>query len=174
MAFLRFIASFHATSRANASVQSGIYPCVHGKNVSLPHPEGGLMKSTATCHTLIGIAALAAVATANLATATPKADEPRSTVVHYADLDLTRPEDARQLYRRIKRAARTVCDNYPSSDIERLKEYGNCLGQAMTAAVEKVQSEQVTAIHRAHKQRLVRKNAQQSAQGRLSPPSRRL
>jgi len=96
------------------------------------------------------------MATANLATATPEAEDPRSTVVHYEDLDLSRPEDARRLYGRIKRAARTVCDNHPSSDIKRLNEYEKCLGKAMTEAVEKVQSEQVTAIHRAHNQRLAK------------------
>jgi hypothetical protein len=47
-------------------------------------------------------------------------------------------------------AARAVCDNDPSSDLERLREYEKCLGQAVTEAVEKVQSEQVSAIRRAH------------------------
>lgn len=112
------------------------------------------MKSTAKRYALLGIATLAAVATANLATAAPETDEPRSTVVRYGDLDLSRPEDARRLYGRIKRAARTVCDNHPLSDFKRLDEYEKCLGQAVGEAVEKVQSEQVTAIHRAHKGRL--------------------
>ena len=114
------------------------------------------MISTAKRHALLGIATLAALATANLATARPEADEPRSTVVRYGDLDLSRPEDARRLYGRIKRAARRVCDNQPSSDSKRLKEYERCLGQAVTEAVEKVQSEQVTAIHRAHNPRMAR------------------
>jgi UrcA family protein len=113
-----------------------------------------IMKSTATRCALLGIATLAALATANLAAATPDTAEPRSTVVHYEDLDLSRPKDARRLYRRIKQAARRVCDNNPLSDFKRLTEYEKCLGQAVTEAVEKVQSEQVTAIHRAHKHRL--------------------
>ena len=108
------------------------------------------MKSTARRHALMGIPTLAAVATVNLAAATPEAHEPRSIVVHYADLDLSRPGDARRLYGRIKRAARNVCYNSPSSDLKRLREYEACLGQAVTAAVEKVQSEQVSAIRRAH------------------------
>jgi UrcA family protein len=114
------------------------------------------MKSTSERHALIGIATLVALATANLATATSEADAPRSTVVHYGNLDLSRPEHARRLYARIKRAARMVCDNNPSSDIKRLNEYEKCLGQAVTEAVEKVHSEQVTAIHRAHNQRLAK------------------
>ena len=112
------------------------------------------MKSTATRHALLGIATLASLATANLAAATPEAVELRSTVVHYEDLDLSRPEDARRLYGRIKQAARTVCDNHPLSDFKRLTEYERCLGQAVTEAVETVHSEQVTAIHRAQKHRL--------------------
>jgi UrcA family protein len=114
------------------------------------------MKSTAKRHALLGIAMVAAVATANLATAAPEADEPQSTVVRYGDLDLSRPEDARRLYGRIKRAARMVCDNHPSSDIDRLNEYEKCLGQAVTAAVEKVQSAQLTAIYHAHNQRMAK------------------
>jgi UrcA family protein len=111
------------------------------------------MKSTAKRHALIGIATLAAVATMNLAAATPQANEPRSTVVRYTDLDPSRPEDARRLYGRIERAGRLVCDNYPSSDLKRLKEYEECLGRAVGEAVEKVRSEQVSAIRRAHNQR---------------------
>jgi UrcA family protein len=107
------------------------------------------MKSTAKRHALIAIGMLAALAGANLAAATPDIGEPRTTVVRYADLDPSRPGDARRLYDRIKRAARAVCDNDPSSDLERLREYEKCLGQAVTEAVEKVQSEEVSAIHRA-------------------------
>jgi len=110
------------------------------------------MKSPAKRHALICIATLVAVVTVNRAAATPGADELRSTVVHYTDLDLSRPEDASRLYGRIKRAARTVCDNYPSSDLKRLKEYEKCMGQAVTEAVEKVQSEEVSSIRRAHDQ----------------------
>ena len=113
------------------------------------------MKSPAKRYA-ITIAALAAMATANLATATPASEAPRSTVVRYGDLDLSRPGDARRLYGRIKRAARTVCDNHISSDIKRLNEYEKCLGKAMTEAVENLQSEQVTAIHRANNQRLAK------------------
>jgi UrcA family protein len=108
------------------------------------------MKSTAKRHALIAIGTLAALAGANLAAASPEVGETRTTVVRYTDLDPSRPADARRLYDRIKRAARAVCDNDPSSDLERLREYEKCLGQAVTEAVEKVQSEQVSAIRRAH------------------------
>jgi UrcA family protein len=103
------------------------------------------MKSTAKRHAFI--ATLVALATVNLAAAsTPEAEKPQSIVVRYSDLDPSRPEDARRLYARIKRAARAVCFNDPNSDLQRLIAYEECLGRAMTEAVEKVQSEQVSAI----------------------------
>jgi UrcA family protein len=127
-----------------------------GKTLAHRHPGEAIMKSAAKRHALIGIAALVAVATANLAPAAEEVDVPQSTVVHYADLDLSRPKDAHRLYGRIRRAAATVCANHPDGSLERFKEYKKCLGKAVTEAVEKVQSEQVTAIHRARGQRLAK------------------
>jgi UrcA family protein len=106
------------------------------------------MKLTAKRPVLIAMGTFVAVAAVNLAAATPEATAPQSRVVRYTDLDPTRPEDARRLYSRIKRAARAVCDNHPSSDLERLREYDKCLTQAMTEAVGKVHSERVSAILR--------------------------
>jgi UrcA family protein len=118
-----------------------------------PSLEEVIMNSTGKRRALVGIAALAAVATVNLASAAPEGDEPQSVVVRYADLDPSRPEDARRLYSRIKRAARKVCYNSPSSNLDRLIIYEECLEQAITAAVDKVRSEQVSAILRAHNPR---------------------
>ena len=108
------------------------------------------MKPTAKRHVLIAMSTLVAVATVDLASATPEANAPQSRVVRYTDLDPTRPEDARRLYSRIKRAARAVCDNQPSSDLALLREYDACMAQAMTEAVEKLRSDRVSAILRAH------------------------
>lgn len=111
------------------------------------------MNSTGKRRGLIGIAALAAVATVNLARAAPEGEEPQTILVRYADLDPSRPEDARRLYRRIERAARKVCFNYPSSNLERLMLYEDCRGRAIAAAVEKVRSEQVSALLRSENPR---------------------
>lgn len=119
------------------------------------------MKPTAKRQVLIAMGTLVAVATAHLAAAAPEANAPRSAVVRYTDLDPTRPEDARRLYDRIRRAARAVCDDEPSSDLERLREYDKCLRRAVTEAVEKVQSEEVSAILRAHE--TVRKKLSRAA-----------
>jgi UrcA family protein len=110
------------------------------------------MKPNAKRRVLIAVGTLVAVVSANLAAATPEANTRRSMAVRYTDLDPTRPEDARRLYSRIKRAARAVCDNDPSSELKRLREYDKCVAQALTEAVDKLQSERVSAILRAHDQ----------------------
>jgi UrcA family protein len=109
-----------------------------------------MMKSIVIRHALIGIVTLTAMWAVNGAVATTQTSEPQRAVVRYTDLDPSRPEDARRLYRRIKRAARAVCDNYPSSDLVRLREYEKCLDHAVTEAMAKVQSEQVRALSHLH------------------------
>jgi UrcA family protein len=95
---------------------------------------------------IIAMALLAATVSANLASATTVDDEARQTVVRYSDLDLSRPEDARRLYGRIQGAARAVCENFRSDDLQRAQIYKQCLNKAVTDAVAKLQSAQVTAI----------------------------
>lgn len=104
--------------------------------------------NTAKRYALVGMAMLAAALTANLASAQTPSNEPRQAIVKYSDLDLSRPNDAHVLYRRIKQAARAVCDSYPNSDLRLLREYEMCLTNAVNDAVDQVQSVQVAAIHR--------------------------
>jgi UrcA family protein len=91
---------------------------------------------------------LAAALTANLASAATADDGARQAVVKYSDLDLSQPNDARRLYRRIKQAAREVCENNPQSQLELLRRYKECMAKAVNDAVGQVQSTQVAAIHR--------------------------
>jgi UrcA family protein len=126
---------------------------VHWKN---PRPKGRkelIMKPfTANRYALLGMAMLAAALTANLASAaTATTEGPKQTVVKYSDLDLSRPQDARRLYGRIKYAAREVCDNNASSDLHLLKIYQTCLRKAVTDAVAQVQSPQLAAVEQADK-----------------------
>jgi UrcA family protein len=95
---------------------------------------------------LIAMAALAAALTANLASATTVKDGVRQSVVHYSDLDLARPEDARRLYGRIRRAAHAVCEDFRSADLQRNQIYRECMDKAVADAVAKVRSHQVAAI----------------------------
>jgi len=80
---------------------------------------------------LIGALTLYAVAPAGFAAAPP--DDVRRQVVTYADLDLTRPAGAQELYHRIQYAAHDVCDTY-----YRLGPDRRCIEQAIARAVAEV------------------------------------
>lgn len=118
-------------------------------------PDGAARKNgPARRHALIAMAALATALTANLASATTVDDEARQAVVRYSDLDLSRPEDARRLYVRIQSAARVVCENFRSADLQRAQIYRRCIDKAVADAVAKVPSAQVAAVANAHIQHL--------------------
>jgi UrcA family protein len=58
------------------------------------------------------IAALTLHALSPVAVAAAMPGEARHEVVRFAELDLTRPAGAQELYRRIQRAAHKVCETY--------------------------------------------------------------
>src|SRR5215831_14003577 len=87
------------------------------------------MKHLAT--SLFGALTLCAVAPAGFAAAPP--DDVRRQVVSYADLDLTRPAGAQELYHRIQHAARDVCETY-----YRLAPDRRCIRQAIARALAEV------------------------------------
>jgi UrcA family protein len=97
------------------------------------------MKHLAT--SLIGALTLCAVAPAAFAAAPP--DDLRRQVVSYADLDLTHPAGAQELYHRIRYAARDVCEtsNY------RLGPDRRCIEQAIARAVAEVGAPLLTTRH---------------------------
>src|SRR5215472_7842270 len=88
--------------------------------------------------TLIGALTLYATATGSLAAA--PADDVPHQVVKFADLDLTRPAGAQELYRRIKYAARDVCETF-----DRLGYDPQCVNQAIAGAVADVGAPLLTA-----------------------------
>jgi UrcA family protein len=102
---------------------------------------------------LIGIATLAAGLAVNQASAAPWDDTPRSVVVHYSDLNLSQPQDARKLYGRIKEAAREACGDISSADLARFGQFHNCVDHAVTNAVAAISARQVKEIHEAQSQR---------------------
>ena len=98
--------------------------------------------------TLIAALTLYAVSAAGFA-ATPT-DDVRRQVVKFADLDLTRPAGAQELYHRIQYAARNVCPIYGRfSDRD-------CIREAIARAVADVGAPQLTTRHQAstHRQPL--------------------
>ena len=100
---------------------------------------------------LVAIAALAG----GLAVSHAGAAEPtlvaRSVVVRFTDLDLSQPRDAQTLYNRLHAAARQVCNDEGGGmqDLERLRQYKDCVDRAMANAVTDVGSTRVTAIREA-------------------------
>jgi UrcA family protein len=88
--------------------------------------------------TLIAVLTLHAISPAAIA-AQRAADVPRA-VVRFADLDLTRPAGAQELYRRIQKAARVVCAAYGSIGYDR-----SCADHAVERAVAEVDAPLLTA-----------------------------
>jgi UrcA family protein len=96
------------------------------------------------------IAGCLAVAAAGTATAaTPPPDVP-SVVVRYADLDISTPQGASSLYRRIAIAARKVCPVADISELGRFMEARACQEQAIARAVQAVSNPQLAAVYAAH------------------------
>ena len=109
------------------------------------------MKASVKRHALVGIAVLAAALSANLASATnaTNADnDVRRAVVSYSDLDLSQSKDVQRFYRRVRHAARQVCDNSPGLDLRLLSEYNACMKKAMSEAANQVRSAQQLAVAR--------------------------
>jgi UrcA family protein len=75
--------------------------------------------------------------------AAPADDLPRE-VVKFADLDLTRPAGAHELYRRIQHAAREVCAVYGPGGYDH-----SCADQAIARAVAEVGAPLLTTHHEA-------------------------
>jgi UrcA family protein len=84
-----------------------------------------------------------------LANAAPPWEAP-SVTVHFADLDLTQSEGIAVLYRRLKRAAETVCAHLDrSSDLGIQMRFKKCWQGALGAAVTKVDRPALAAYYRA-------------------------
>jgi UrcA family protein len=115
------------------------------------------MKSTIAKHcALLATATLATGLPVSHASATSAFEEPINVVVHYSDLDLSQPRDARALYDRIQRAAREACDDHMYESLDRLALFHKCVNQAVTNAVANVSSKQLSEIHEAQTHHLSR------------------
>lgn len=77
--------------------------------------------------------------------------EARTMVVNYADVDLTKPEGAHALYRRIQAAARTVCVRGDVRQLSELQTFHGCYTKAVEDAVNKINQPMLTALHRSAK-----------------------
>jgi UrcA family protein len=96
---------------------------------------------------LIGTAMLAATFVTHQACAQSGPEEVSQVRVHYSDLDLEQPEGARRLYRRIKSAAQEVCHMQLGADLRLLQMQKRCMSNAVSRAVDQVQSAQLRALY---------------------------
>ncbi|WP_331609127.1 UrcA family protein [Povalibacter sp.] len=95
----------------------------------------GALLSAVSCCALTGVAAAAPAA-------------PRQVTVHYGDLNLSTDVGAKQLYGRIRAAARAVC-GAPDGlvPLTVISQHRQCTEEAVAAAVQKVDNGILTAMH---------------------------
>jgi UrcA family protein len=97
--------------------------------IAVKHLKAVLIGALILCPLSSGLAAAAS-------------NDARTKVVRFADLDLTHPAGAQELYRRIRRAAREVCE--PDGTTGYLESYGECLRGAIAHAVLEVDAPLLT------------------------------
>jgi UrcA family protein len=78
----------------------------------------------------------------------------KSITVSYGELDLSKPAGAQVLYRRIERAAVTVCNDNPRPYSEMRTKRSTCYRDAVANAVAEVNSEQLFEIYQQHMTRI--------------------
>ncbi len=106
-------------------------------------------------HRLTPIVLLAGMLVMGHVSAGPPVDA-RSATVNFADLDLSKPEGAAVLYRRIQAAARAVCGgNLRPRDMRDLRIPGSviraCYDAAVANAVKQMDESNLFAVHVAAK-----------------------
>jgi UrcA family protein len=93
--------------------------------------------------TLVGALTLYTMSPSGLA-APAHDDAVRQEIVRFGDLDLTRPADAQELYRRIKHAAHHVCEAIGFGDPTIAMSDRICIDQATARAVADINSPLLT------------------------------
>jgi UrcA family protein len=92
---------------------------------------------------------LAAVAFITCSTSIAQADsafEPRSVTVRFADIDTSSSQGAEALYRRLKSASTSVCqDLEPGKELARVGVYVNCIRTVLGSAIVKIDRPTLTA-----------------------------
>jgi UrcA family protein len=94
--------------------------------------------------------AFAALAVTTTSFATPFSDEAPSVTVRYDDLNLDTSTGVDALYRRISKAARQVCPDAHSRDLEVVAASERCQANAVAQAVREVNNPHLALVHAAH------------------------
>lgn len=94
--------------------------------------------------------AFAALAMTSISFAAPRSDSPPSVTVRYGDLDLSTAAGADVLYRRISGAARQVCPDVYSRDMNTATAGKRCQATAIATAVQRLDNPQLALVHASH------------------------
>ena len=110
------------------------------------------MNSTSSGRTVCGVSASAVAALVAFAipgnTAYAEAEDGLPTVtVSYGDLNLASDAGVESLYRRLSRAASTVCKDFDRRSTEQRMKWQQCHEKALSAAVFDVNKASLTALH---------------------------
>jgi len=109
------------------------------------------MNESKVCKSLLTTIIIVALGAPTIASAGDRSDlKGVSAKVTYADLNVENEKDANILYRRLKQASKRVCDHRRLSiagSARRMQEMERCYREALSVAVERVNSELVTKIH---------------------------
>jgi UrcA family protein len=73
--------------------------------------------------------------------------------LHYVRSDLSNPQAAELLYKRIQVAARDICLEPPEAELSRHAAFTRCYEAVIDATVAKIDATQLTALHRSKMQR---------------------
>jgi UrcA family protein len=114
-----------------------------------PTRHFGILSAVALRGTAALVSAAALGSTAALA---HEPTDPPSLHVHYAQSDLQDSASAEALYRRIKHAARIVCEQPSPQEVEHYRLYKACYERAVDTAVANVGATTLTAVHHSHTQ----------------------
>jgi UrcA family protein len=90
---------------------------------------------------------LFSVSLGNIACLPANAGNGASLSVKFVDLDVSRPEGAEQLYKRIRSAAVSVCGRLDSDAIGRQADFFACVDDAVARTVAKVDSPALYVVH---------------------------
>jgi UrcA family protein len=110
-------------------------------------------KRTPARYTLACMAAFAASTVSMTALADSSTAAVPTAAVHYKDLDLSTEQGASALYRRIVAAAREVCHNPGSRDLQQFAASEKCQAKAIEQAVNDVHSSKLAMVLAAHNAR---------------------
>ncbi len=106
---------------------------------------------------LAGLAAVTLGLASTSSFASGSDDGVRKQTVSYAELDLTKQAGAEALYKRIQRAAFTVCGGYETPLPGSYTRKSRCFKTAVNEAVAKVNSPLLTALHQDQNTRVASK-----------------